>query len=370
MLQLVTYDNVFYFNKTLYKQTSGMAMGSPISGSLANIFMGFHESTWLDNCPTDIKPKIYHRYIDDCFLGFDRKEQVEKFLTYLNQQHPAIKFTCEVESNNTLNFLDLSIEHHQGKFQTSTYRKPTYIGLGTNYTSFVPHKSKLNAIRTLLHRAYTASSTWLNFHQEVKFLTNYFEENKFPLILIQNRIKQFLNQLHETRQPTITAKKEIVYVKLQYLGPLSYHTRKLLQKLLTRTYPQLDIRYVFVNKSTIGSLFPFKDKIPDNLQALVCYRYVCIICKHDYVGLTTCNLGKRIADHQGVSERTGRRCKKPYSAILEHQEKTNHPINRSDFKIIGRASHPTELEILEAINIKLLKPKLNTQCEYINLYTV
>ena len=59
------------------------------------------------------------------------------------------------------------------------------------------------------------------------------------------------------------------------------------------------------------------------------------------MGITTCNLGKRIADHMGVSERTGKQCKKPFSAILDHQENTNHPIDPSDFKIIGRATAQT-----------------------------
>ena len=118
------------------------------------------------------------------------------------------------------------------------------------------------------------------------------------------------------------------------------------------------------------NLFPFKDRIPDTLQSLVCYKFQCTICKNEYVGLTTCNLHKTIADHMGISERTGRRCQKPHSAIYEHQQKTNHPINPTDYKIIGRANHPQELEILEALNIKLLRPKLNIQQENINLYTI
>ena len=43
MLELASKDNVFYFDKVLYRQTDGCAMGSRLSGTLANIFMAHHE---------------------------------------------------------------------------------------------------------------------------------------------------------------------------------------------------------------------------------------------------------------------------------------------------------------------------------------
>ena len=39
-------------------------MGSPLAPVLANIFMGFHESKWLNEYNL-IKPKFYLRYVDD-----------------------------------------------------------------------------------------------------------------------------------------------------------------------------------------------------------------------------------------------------------------------------------------------------------------
>ena len=38
----------FIFNSKLYNQIDGVAMGSPVAPVLANIFMGFHESEWLN----------------------------------------------------------------------------------------------------------------------------------------------------------------------------------------------------------------------------------------------------------------------------------------------------------------------------------
>ena len=44
-------------------------MGSPLAPVLANIFMGFHESKWLNEYNLN-KPKFYLRYVDDILVAF------------------------------------------------------------------------------------------------------------------------------------------------------------------------------------------------------------------------------------------------------------------------------------------------------------
>ena len=48
-------------------------MGSPLAPVLANIFMGFYESKWLNECNLN-KPKFYLRYVDDILAVFDKEE--------------------------------------------------------------------------------------------------------------------------------------------------------------------------------------------------------------------------------------------------------------------------------------------------------
>ena len=43
----------------------------------------------------------------------------ERFLTFLNRQHPNIKFTIEKEKNNQLPFLDILNDNSSSKFVTS-----------------------------------------------------------------------------------------------------------------------------------------------------------------------------------------------------------------------------------------------------------
>ena len=84
MLNLATINSVFYFNKVLYEQTDGMAMGSCLGPSMANIFLCHHEDIWLQNCPSNFKPIYYRRYIDDTFILFKDPKHIPKFRNYLN----------------------------------------------------------------------------------------------------------------------------------------------------------------------------------------------------------------------------------------------------------------------------------------------
>ena len=48
-------------------------MGSPLAPDPANIFMGFHESKWLNEFNLK-KPKFYLRYVDDVQAAFDNEQ--------------------------------------------------------------------------------------------------------------------------------------------------------------------------------------------------------------------------------------------------------------------------------------------------------
>ena len=66
-------------------------MGSPLASVLANIFMSFHESNWLNECNLN-KPKFYLRYVDHILAVFDNEQDSQNFFNFLNNRHPNIKF--------------------------------------------------------------------------------------------------------------------------------------------------------------------------------------------------------------------------------------------------------------------------------------
>ena len=123
LLNFVTTESIFLFNSDIYNQIDGVAMGTPIGLTYANIFMSHHESIWLDNCPPSYKPLAYKRYVDDTFLIFHSEDHVHQFLNYLNSKHPKIQFTCEIEENGALPFLDVNVLRSPTGLQFSVYRK-------------------------------------------------------------------------------------------------------------------------------------------------------------------------------------------------------------------------------------------------------
>ena len=59
LLELSLLDTYFIFDKQLYKQINGLAMGQPVAPTLANIFLCFHEKKWLNDCPQEFRPVLY-----------------------------------------------------------------------------------------------------------------------------------------------------------------------------------------------------------------------------------------------------------------------------------------------------------------------
>ena len=62
-------------------------MGSSLATVLANIFMGFYGSKWLNEYNLN-KPKFYLRYVDDILVAFDNEKDSLNFLNFLNNRYP------------------------------------------------------------------------------------------------------------------------------------------------------------------------------------------------------------------------------------------------------------------------------------------
>ena len=231
-LTLAANDCIFLFNEKFYVQVDGCAMGSPIGPTLANIFLSHYEKIWLEECPPQFKPVLYRRYVDDTFLIFRKREHIPLFLEYLNSKHRNIEFSSEVENDNKLPFLDIEITRTENGFQTSVYRKPTFTGLSTKFTSFIPIQYKRNLVSTLIYRAFNICSTYLTFHTEVVYLRKLLFNNGFPYSFIDTHIGKTLNKMIVgENKKAITAEKRVTYFSIPYTGGHSFLLKKKLKEL-------------------------------------------------------------------------------------------------------------------------------------------
>ena len=107
LLKIVLEQNYFQFADKMYHQVQGTAMGTKMAPSYANLFMAELEEKLLANYP--IKPILWKRYIDDILCIWPGPpSELDRFMKYLNQSHPTIKFTHE-SSTLSVDFLDLTI---------------------------------------------------------------------------------------------------------------------------------------------------------------------------------------------------------------------------------------------------------------------
>ena len=134
----------FILNSKFYNQIDRVAMGSSLAPVLANIFMSFHESKWLNEYNLN-KPKFYLRYVDDILAAFDNEQDSLNFLNFLNNRHPNIKFTIEKQINHSIVFLDVFISGINNQNLTlQSYQKSTYTALLLNFANFTLFSYKIN----------------------------------------------------------------------------------------------------------------------------------------------------------------------------------------------------------------------------------
>ena len=123
-------------------------MRSHLAPVLANIFMRFYQSKWLNECNLN-KPKFYFRYVDDILSAFDNEQY-----NFVNNMHPNIKSTTEKQIIDSVAFYNVFISGiNTQNFTLQTYHKSTYTGLLLNFKSFTSFSCYISLIKCLLDRS-------------------------------------------------------------------------------------------------------------------------------------------------------------------------------------------------------------------------
>lgn len=362
LLELATKESFILFNGQYYKQTDGVAMGSPLGPTLANIFLCHHEKNWLNQCPNEFKPFYFKRYVDDIFCLFSDEQHVQSFLGYLNTRHPNMNFTFENEADNSLPFLDVNVIRSDRHFVTSIYRKPTFSGVYTNYCSFIPDLYKRNLVSTLLFRIFTICSSWELMHREVANLKLILRRNSYPKHLTEKLIRKFFDKVKRVKTPIHTVPKQQFTIVIPYLGTVSAKVKRNLELLTKKYLRSSKITVIFKSPSRLRSVFSFKDKLPSHLMSGVVYHYTCSRCKSTYIGKTKRHTHHRFSEHAGVSPLTGKKVKGQLSTtVRDHMLECDTIVCSNDFKVIGRDNIDSHLRIKESLFIKKEKPNLNIQ---------
>ena len=189
-------------------------------------------------------------------------DHVSRLATYFSSKHPNIRFTFEVEKENSLPFLDVDVLRENGKFSTSVHRKNTFSGVFTNFKAFLPNVYKKGLVATLIHRAYMINSSFLSLHKEVEKLKTIFKKNGYPTKFVDKCIFKFFNKLYQKREPVDEDPKKEFTIILPFLGSISWTVKKQLMQSVSDIRPSCKIKVVFKSCNKISSFSTFKGQTP------------------------------------------------------------------------------------------------------------
>jgi hypothetical protein len=113
-LELVLKENYISFNRHIFKQDEGTAMGSPCAPPYMNIFMNNLEAPIVEHWKRAGVLLLYKRLIDNILMIIHRTHaQAMQIINKINTANPHICITTAI-SNAKTHFLDLTL--HKGRW--------------------------------------------------------------------------------------------------------------------------------------------------------------------------------------------------------------------------------------------------------------
>ena len=207
-----------------------------------------------------------------------------------------------------------------------------------------------------------------SFHVEAEQLRQIFKCNNYPVALIDQCVKTFLNKIYVPKRILITVPKKDVLIVLPFLGQFSLNLRSRLYNCFNKTLPQCNIKVIFQSKNRLSILSRIKDSIPKELRSHIVYKSLCSNCNITYYGETERHLNVRSGEHLSLPALTGKRVNNnKKSAFKDHCLSFNHVGSFEDFSILTYESNPFKLLIKEALLVSRDKPLLNKQVKSIPL---
>lgn len=175
-MMLVKYPH-FGYRDRVYIQTTGIAMGQPLSATIATLYMEELETEFATK--TSVPCLLWKRCMDD-ILAIVPATHVDNALTILNSLRPSIKFTLERETDRSIPFLDLRLTRLLGSINISVYRKPTHTDQYLAFDSNHPIQHKRAVVAALVRRATTIPSTSTGRSAETRYVQQVLSTSGYP----------------------------------------------------------------------------------------------------------------------------------------------------------------------------------------------
>ena len=145
-----------------------------------------------------------------------------------------LNFPSKLKKDNSSSFLYVKICRVKEKFTRSVFRKDTFSGVYTNFSSFLALEQKFTFVDALLHKRFTIMSDFSKFRFEVERLKKTRHKNAYPTKFVGKCIGKCLkfSNLKILFQAGNRLKNHFRFKDLD-LKPASYYNR---------TYRHLKVR--------------------------------------------------------------------------------------------------------------------------------
>ena len=368
----------FSTESSFFRQKQGVAMGSQMSGIIANITMSFLEQDIIDNEIVNKNLKFYGRYVDD-IICIIKKSEVPRINHLINNWDKNINFTIEFAQNHSLTYLDTRIYFDQNtKFlELKQFQKPSKTDTLQNFEEAVsPLSQKIGLLSGEIYRANNTTTTPENLDHALKSLVKKFTANSYPVKLVKSKIKniQDANFIPPEKDPNITHR---FHLSLEYTSPRVNKIAKTIANMIRKITPSYKVVLAF-KTLRLGQIITsrLKRKIEYNEKSGICYKFLCS-CNKSYIGETLRTFHLRRLEHTRLKSNTA--IKRHFSNCPIFQNEYENHINspevtseisegnfaKTKFSILqSNLSQYTNRTLTESFLITLFKPTINEQTDY------
>lgn len=346
LLRLTLNQNYFIFNNVVYTQSDGLGMGSPLSGLLADIFVNNLENKLFSDEEIHDKITFWNRFVDDTLVIINSANTtMDDMLNIVNTLHPKLNFTAELEVNNALNFLDLTISRNDNTLKYNIFRKATTTSHTISNTSNHPGMHKRASFQHMIHRALTTPLSTSDYEQEIHTIKNIALENNFNIRLIDTMIQNIKRKLKTKLINTSNTNSEnSKFAIFTYINQDIHKVTNILKKHNIRTAFRTDNK---LNKHITNNIL---DK-PDPLTMPGVYKLSCQApdCGCSYVGQSGRCFKVRYREHTRALTGTN------HSSFAEHMINNDHSFTtiEQDLTILHTHQKGRTLNSLEQIEIQI-----------------
>ncbi len=203
MLRIILSGNTFQFAGRTFKQIKGIAMGTPVAPTWANLFMGKLETDALSRWQGTL-PLLWLRYIDDVFTLFPGpQDELDALLIHMNSQMTTIEFTMEC-SKHKINFLDITAFkgerfHSEGVLDIRPYAKAIDPHTYLHFSSAHPRNNMRGVVKAEVIRTLRRSSSPEIYAQAISQLLAWFGNRNYPTKMLKEVLSEVKFEDREQR---------------------------------------------------------------------------------------------------------------------------------------------------------------------------